>query len=167
MPATAIDMIGLRFGRLVVLRREGEATNRQIVWLCRCDCGEESRTTGDRLRSGKTMSCGCYQREMSAAGSRKPDDEIGYRAAHHRVRSARGPASAHSCVDCGSTARDWSLRRNAAVTHTAPSNGYPCRISPDPNDYEPRCKKCHGVYDSPSRSGELLSDTPASGCTDA
>lgn len=57
-----IDLSGQTFGRLVVINRApnlGPLT----AWLCRCECGKETRVTGFRLRSGHTKSCGCFRRE--------------------------------------------------------------------------------------------------------
>ena len=57
-----IDLTGQRFGRLVVVRREGAYAhdNRtNAKWLCRCDCGAEKVVIGMNLRSGNTKSCGC------------------------------------------------------------------------------------------------------------
>lgn len=56
---------GQRFGRVVILR-EGERRNgKRIVW-CRCECGTERELTVHGLRVGRTKSCGCYHREVSA-----------------------------------------------------------------------------------------------------
>jgi len=58
------DLTGQRFGRLVVLRDSGKRSpSNNIYWLCQCDCGKTKATLGQRLRSGKTSSCGCYLRE--------------------------------------------------------------------------------------------------------
>lgn len=58
------DIRGQRFGRLQVLAFEGTAKNGNARWRCRCDCGQEVVVDGYRLRSGKTVSCGCYRREL-------------------------------------------------------------------------------------------------------
>lgn len=57
-----IDLTGKKFGRLTVLRASG---NRGIqpLFTCKCDCGNICEVRGDKLRSGKTQSCGCIQRE--------------------------------------------------------------------------------------------------------
>lgn len=34
-------------------------------WICECDCGSVFEVRSDSLRSGRTLSCGCYQRERS------------------------------------------------------------------------------------------------------
>ena len=59
-----IDITGLRFGRLVVLKIEGRNQHNQIEWLCRCDCGQQHATLGTLLRSGQSRSCGCLQPEV-------------------------------------------------------------------------------------------------------
>lgn len=64
-----IDLTGQRFGRWTVLRRAGNYGDYILdghtspTWLCRCDCGNLSIVTGNNLRMGKSLSCGCYRRE--------------------------------------------------------------------------------------------------------
>ena len=57
-----IDLTGKRFGRLIVIKRTG-TKNKQILWLCKCDCGKEKEISGVSLKRGATVSCGCYRRE--------------------------------------------------------------------------------------------------------
>lgn len=55
MPATRIFDVGERYGRLTVIERRDQSTQRTV--LCRCDCGTEvSPTVGNLPR---TRSCGC------------------------------------------------------------------------------------------------------------
>lgn len=59
-----IDLTGLRFGMLVVVRREGAKRNGSTTaptWTVRCDCGMEKVVSGPNLRRGQTTSCGCRQ----------------------------------------------------------------------------------------------------------
>jgi len=58
-----IDMTGKVFGRWTVLSRSGSDKRGELLWLCRCSCGNESSLTGSSLRSGNSISCGCYQAE--------------------------------------------------------------------------------------------------------
>lgn len=58
-----IDLTGKRFGRLVVLERAGNDKRNHALWKCKCDCGNETLVPTDRLKGGKTLSCGCYARE--------------------------------------------------------------------------------------------------------
>jgi hypothetical protein len=60
MGRPAIDIIGKRFGKLVVIKRDG-SIKRDATWLCRCDCGNKCINTGSRLRSGYIKSCGCLR----------------------------------------------------------------------------------------------------------
>lgn len=65
------DMTGLRFGRLSVYRAVGKDKRGEYLWLCKCDCGAETIVRGNKLRSGTTKSCGCYQREHRKKGFHK------------------------------------------------------------------------------------------------
>ena len=62
-----IDLTGQRFGRLLVIRESGRAKDRQIMWLCRCDCGGEVIVRSVYLRRGDTQSCGCLKREQTVS----------------------------------------------------------------------------------------------------
>jgi len=65
-----IDEIGVRHGRLLVLRREANDKHNQSYWLCRCDCGREVIVRGSSLRNDSTRSCGCLQRERNGNAHR-------------------------------------------------------------------------------------------------
>lgn len=57
-----IDLVGQKFGKLVVLKDEGERDNsNNVLWLCRCECGVEKLVSSRSLRKGLTKSCGCIQ----------------------------------------------------------------------------------------------------------
>lgn len=58
-----IDITNMRFGRLLVLEHEG-MKNRSSLWRCICDCGAVKSFQSANLRSGRSRSCGCYQREV-------------------------------------------------------------------------------------------------------
>ena len=70
MPAP-IDLKGKAFGRLVVLRKLDERKNGEILWLCKCDCGNTTKVRGYYLRTGHTTSCGCYHQEQVRRGITK------------------------------------------------------------------------------------------------
>ena len=59
-----IDLTGQRFGRLTVVSR-AENRGNQTRWLCKCDCGNEKIIAGNALKSGVTLSCGCYHKEVT------------------------------------------------------------------------------------------------------
>lgn len=61
------DLTGQRFGRLTVIKR-GENWYRkngvpEVCWLCQCDCGNVKNIRTANLKSGNTLSCGCYSSE--------------------------------------------------------------------------------------------------------
>ena len=57
-----IDLVGQRFGRLVVISRCDNRGN-MTIWKCQCDCGNSTEVYGNNLRRGLTQSCGCYRHE--------------------------------------------------------------------------------------------------------
>lgn len=58
-----IDLTGQRFGRLTVISRAKNTPAGQAQWLSVCDCGKKAISTGEALRSGRTLSCGCFRWE--------------------------------------------------------------------------------------------------------
>ena len=61
----AIDLVGDRYGRLEVISPAGHAKNGMKLWLCLCDCGNSKTFRHGDIRSGKTRSCGCLQKELT------------------------------------------------------------------------------------------------------
>jgi hypothetical protein len=71
-PPHTLNLIGLRFGLLFVLRRAGSSPDRHSTWTCLCDCGTTVVVRGDKLRSGDVVSCGHYRRSVLAQYNFKP-----------------------------------------------------------------------------------------------
>ena len=57
------DLSGQRFGRLIAIKVSGKALNGNMMWECKCDCGNTTYVHSTSLVSGSTVSCGCYHRE--------------------------------------------------------------------------------------------------------
>lgn len=68
--AKFIDLLGCRFGRLVVTSRNGTQDG-AATWNCVCDCGNTSIAMGYRLRQGHTTSCGCARVDACRDTGRK------------------------------------------------------------------------------------------------
>ena len=70
----ALNLVGQRFGRWVVLSKSHKNIRGEIFWTCKCDCGSERAVKTTSLRSGASQSCGCFQLERvtkhGMAGSR-------------------------------------------------------------------------------------------------
>jgi hypothetical protein len=60
MKADRIDIIGKRFGKLLVI----EKIDKKGHWKCKCDCGNEIITYAPSLYSGASKSCGCLRKEI-------------------------------------------------------------------------------------------------------
>lgn len=68
--AIAKDLTGIRFGRLIAIRRVGTLRG-CALWECICDCGRHTAVPSASLRSGNTKSCGCIHSEMVAERNRQ------------------------------------------------------------------------------------------------
>ena len=67
-----LDLIGQKFGYLIVIEEAGRDNGRNVLWKCRCDCsGKEVIVYGTCLKNGQTKSCGCLQREKIKEKSTK------------------------------------------------------------------------------------------------
>lgn len=53
------DLIGKKFGKLTVIKRNGTSKDTRALWLCKCDCGNEKTVDTTSLIRGFTQSCGC------------------------------------------------------------------------------------------------------------
>ena len=58
-----INMIGLKFGRLIVIQRDNKLFNKPH-YICQCECGKIKSIDGTSLRRKMTMSCGCLELEL-------------------------------------------------------------------------------------------------------
>ena len=57
------NLIGHRFGKLVVKADIGRDQNSRVLWQCQCDCGRLKKATTSKLVSGSIRSCGCINIE--------------------------------------------------------------------------------------------------------
>lgn len=80
-----------------------------------------------------------------------PEGWCSYDAAHQRTKRERGRASGHTCIDCGGQAADWSYSHAGEIefSQERKSKGVLITVhySPNPADYDPRCKACHTKFD--------------------
>lgn len=142
------DIRGQRFGALTVTaERDGR------FWVCVCDCGAVVQRTLNGLRlSGDASACGkpggCMWRVAAP----------GYGAAHDRVRSLRGSATEHRCVDCDAPAAHWSYNHDDPDELTGIVSGYRVTYSAHPDHYSPRCVPCHKRFDLDKQDALPVSD---------
>lgn len=78
------DIIGVRFGNLVVVELAGELreeydgvrghhNKHRYLYKCKCDCGSERVVRRDPLLEGITKSCGCSRIKVRRKGVRKEE----------------------------------------------------------------------------------------------
>lgn len=77
-----VNETGKTYGRWEVIKFDHWRTEplgkRVPYWLCKCNCGTERAVNIRNLHKGKSVSCGCYNREVVTHGShhfRKPVGE--------------------------------------------------------------------------------------------
>lgn len=58
------DMIGKRYGRLIVISQASNNKNKTIEFDCICDCGNKCKANKYRLLNGQKQSCGCLHKEQ-------------------------------------------------------------------------------------------------------
>ena len=101
-----IDETGNRYGRLLVLNR---APNKgtAVCWHCLCDCGNEKDIRANDLRTGKVVSCGCYQKQRITETKSKPllpGEKYNKLTIIKRVENSDDNKTQYLCkCDCGNT----------------------------------------------------------------
>lgn len=57
------DITGKRFGKLVAIEPVGKDKRNNVLWLCKCDCGNECTRAVSELHKRNNHSCGCSGKE--------------------------------------------------------------------------------------------------------
>ena len=103
----------------------------------------------EALPAARTKYCSrsCYWESK-----RQPEDDLGYMAAHDRVRVLWGRASEHCCVGCEKPARDWAYDgTDPSERYGTNSVGTYLHYSVWPEFYMPMCRGCHLKRDAALR----------------
>ena len=58
------DLTGQIFGFLTVVKDTGKRQNKNVIWLCKCKCGNETEVITSNLHDGSTQSCGCIKKSF-------------------------------------------------------------------------------------------------------
>ncbi|GGU17084.1 hypothetical protein GCM10007979_14410 [Nocardioides albus] len=154
--------VGEQYGVLTVLSeaeavRNGNTHRRR--WHVSCsNCGQDSTVRQDDLRRESRRNTCCVKCRMSAGTNPRWTPEPTYAAMHLRVKSERGAAGDHECIDCGGQAADWSYVRGCSeerlpIDSYARAKGNRSPYCPHEEHYAPRCRGCHAKMDK----GELHS----------
>jgi hypothetical protein len=68
---------GLKFGRWTSIQFSHKDSSNIYFWLFKCDCGNEKVIRAMSVTSGRSKSCGCYDRELK---SKRQIKQPGYAA---------------------------------------------------------------------------------------
>ena len=68
------DISNQKFGRLTAIRATDQRKNGSVVWLCKCECGNECFANSNNLVRGTKKSCGCYRSEVASAMAKTGDN---------------------------------------------------------------------------------------------
>ena len=60
-----IDLTGQRFNRLIVIERV-KNKGKNVIWKCKCDCGNITFVSSGSLLNNYSKSCGCLRKEISS-----------------------------------------------------------------------------------------------------
>ena len=86
------DLVGKRFGRLMVTERDNgrDRKSSQAVWMCLCDCGARTSVIAGNLKNGSVKSCGCLRRDNTTThgNSKKPEYRL-WRAMLYRCNNPK------------------------------------------------------------------------------
>jgi hypothetical protein len=58
-----VNLLGQRFGLLIVIKEEPPTPRGHSSWLCQCDCGNQVVRTSTSMKRSQFSSCGCWHRE--------------------------------------------------------------------------------------------------------
>jgi hypothetical protein len=100
--ATVKNLVGLRFGRLVVRRFAGvHMCGGHALWECLCDCGKTAIVQGRSLKSGNTRSCGCLSSRFTQKRKSLVGERFGRLVVEKFVGASNGYNALWECVcDC-------------------------------------------------------------------
>ena len=62
------DLIGKRFGRLLIIGSEFKGNT--IYYKCKCDCGKITMVKRGNLLENRIKSCGCLKKEINTKNAR-------------------------------------------------------------------------------------------------
>jgi hypothetical protein len=131
------NLVGKRFGRLIVNDFYGKDNHRNLLWYCLCDCGKVTIQRTNTLNMGLVQSCGCYKLERikDKESEKNPmwkGTDVGKIALHSWLR--RRMPKPCVCEICG----DRKPQDIANISRTYTRNVL---------DYRWMCRKCHMIFD--------------------
>ena len=69
------EIVGQKYGKLTAIKEIAPDWTKNRVFLCKCDCGNETNIQLTNLKNGRTKSCGCLRQKSKY--NLKPGDKFG------------------------------------------------------------------------------------------
>ena len=120
-----MELQGVRFGRLTVLKKA--ANTNKAFWVCVCDCGAVVTKAQIDLRSGDTKSCGCIKKELLVARNKTHGlcSTPAYKKWQGMWRRVRGTDKKQNACYVGVTVcKRWEKFENFFVDMGEPPEGF-------------------------------------------
>lgn len=118
-----IDITGQKFGRLTPVEKAGRDSRGEIIWRCLCDCGNYTEALSSNIRSGKTSSCGCLQKEKASGFTGRHKDLTNQhfgrlQALYATDKRLNGQVVWRCKCDCGNEidVRSWNLTSGKTIS---------------------------------------------------
>jgi hypothetical protein len=84
--APKTDLIGMKVGRLTIVKKAQQDKHYRTYYVCMCECGKEKKIAEINLRHYKTMSCGCLISENAKKKFTKHGDcNVGKMSAEYQA----------------------------------------------------------------------------------
>lgn len=100
------NLIGQRFGKLVVEHEIKERKNGRVYWRCICDCGNEKDIYSGSLLEGKSRSCGCVWHKPAWNYVDLTGKRFGKLIALEKIKNHKRTKWLCQC-DCGNKTEIW------------------------------------------------------------
>lgn len=115
------DLIGRRFGKLIVIADSGQRRDRSILWHCKCDCGGETLAIGSALTGGAVTNCGCIPKKRTIFGTAEDltGRHFGELTVLHRVENDKNNRVCWLCqCSCGNQRVVPALKLKSGATQS-------------------------------------------------
>lgn len=104
MGRPAFDLTGQTFERLTVVKKAVSDKHGHVMWKCRCICGNTKNILTNSLISGRTKSCGCFNRETTHNFTDITGQTFGRLTVINRTENRRSKKVQWKCLcECGGT----------------------------------------------------------------
>lgn len=143
------DISGCSFGRWKVLNfnyKKRVGNYYYQMWDCLCVCGNKKIVEGRSLKKGSSISCGCYNREVTRSLSginsvHWKKKKLGYWGIHQWLYKYFGKANKCEGKNCrkNSNIFNWSLKKK-------------CKYERKRNNFIQLCRSCHMIYDNSKKN---------------